>query len=182
MTSHYRRYRCFGNARCIFVVHNMGYHGVYPNPPRWEVPKFSFLDMGLSCVARCPGCRLRGRGRVVLCCWAGLESQKLTAWSALSVSSSCGARSLSRSLSRSLALSLSRSLALSLSRSLALSLSRSLSCSCSRSLSLALARSLARSLQGQLILRQVRVDVPDPRAPLAGPRPPRRRRGHQAPP
>jgi len=47
LTSHYRRYRCFGNARCIFVVHNMGYHGVYPNPPRWEVPKFSFQDFGL---------------------------------------------------------------------------------------------------------------------------------------
>jgi glycogen synthase len=47
MTSHYRRYRCFGNARVIFVVHNMGYHGVYPNPPRWEVPKYSFMNLGL---------------------------------------------------------------------------------------------------------------------------------------
>eukprot|EP00292_Cryptomonas_paramecium_P003078 CAMPEP_0113674386 /NCGR_PEP_ID=MMETSP0038_2-20120614/7386_1 /TAXON_ID=2898 /ORGANISM="Cryptomonas paramecium" /LENGTH=618 /DNA_ID=CAMNT_0000590953 /DNA_START=66 /DNA_END=1918 /DNA_ORIENTATION=- /assembly_acc=CAM_ASM_000170 len=47
LTSHYRRWRCLGNARCIFVVHNMGYHGVYPNPPTWTSPRFSFQDMGL---------------------------------------------------------------------------------------------------------------------------------------
>jgi len=41
MTSHYRRYNCFRNARSLFVVHNMGYHGVYPNPPTWSQPKFS---------------------------------------------------------------------------------------------------------------------------------------------
>jgi len=48
LSSHYRRHRCYGDARCIFVVHNMGYQGVFPNPPRWEVPKFSFTDFGLA--------------------------------------------------------------------------------------------------------------------------------------
>jgi len=47
MTSHYKRHGCFTNARSLFVVHNMGYHGVYPNPPTWQQPKFSFQDMGL---------------------------------------------------------------------------------------------------------------------------------------
>ena len=31
----------------IFVVHNMGYQGVYPNPPNWDSPKFSLHDFGL---------------------------------------------------------------------------------------------------------------------------------------
>eukprot|EP00802_Teleaulax_amphioxeia_P007215 Tamp_07221.p1 GENE.Tamp_07221~~Tamp_07221.p1 ORF type:complete len:746 (+),score=180.62 Tamp_07221:72-2309(+) len=47
LTSHYRRHRALSNARCIFTVHNMGYQGVYPNPPTWEVPKFSLMDFGL---------------------------------------------------------------------------------------------------------------------------------------
>lgn len=38
----------FDKARSIFVIHNMGYHGVYPNPPNWESPRFSFRDFGLS--------------------------------------------------------------------------------------------------------------------------------------
>jgi len=47
LTSHYRRHRALGAARCVFVVHNMGYQGVYPNPPNWESPKFSLHDFGL---------------------------------------------------------------------------------------------------------------------------------------
>jgi len=47
LASNYRRFRMFGPARSIFVIHNMGYHGVYPNPPTWESPKFSWHDLGL---------------------------------------------------------------------------------------------------------------------------------------
>jgi len=47
LASNYRRWRVFNQARSIFVVHNMGYHGVYPNPPTWDSPKFSFTDLGL---------------------------------------------------------------------------------------------------------------------------------------
>jgi glycogen synthase len=32
LTSHYRRWKVFGPARCLFVIHNMGYHGNFPNP------------------------------------------------------------------------------------------------------------------------------------------------------
>jgi starch synthase len=48
LASNYRRWRMFDKARSIFVIHNMGYHGVYPNPPNWESPRFSFRDFGLS--------------------------------------------------------------------------------------------------------------------------------------
>jgi len=47
LTSHYRRHRALGNSRCIFVVHNMGYQGVYPNPPNWAQPKFGLGEFGL---------------------------------------------------------------------------------------------------------------------------------------
>jgi len=56
LTSHYRRWRCYGPARCLFVIHNMGYHGNFPNPlmynydledPR-ETPKWHLTDLGLK--------------------------------------------------------------------------------------------------------------------------------------
>jgi len=56
LASHYRRWRCYGPARCLFVIHNMGYHGNFPNPlmynydledPR-DTPKWSLTDLGLK--------------------------------------------------------------------------------------------------------------------------------------
>jgi len=56
LASHYRRWRVFGPARCLFVIHNMGYHGNFPNPlmynydlenPR-DTPKWSLCDLGLK--------------------------------------------------------------------------------------------------------------------------------------
>ena len=47
LTSHYRRYKVYGKARCIFDIHNMGYQGPFPNPPSSEAPPFSFCDFGL---------------------------------------------------------------------------------------------------------------------------------------
>jgi len=55
LTSHYRRWRVFGPARCLFVIHNMGYHGNFPNPQMYNydlpdprlTPKWSFCDLGL---------------------------------------------------------------------------------------------------------------------------------------
>lgn len=47
LTSHYRRYKVYSKARCIFDIHNMGYQGPFPNPPFSEAPPFSFCDFGL---------------------------------------------------------------------------------------------------------------------------------------
>lgn len=47
LTSHYRRYKVYSKARCIFDIHNMGYQGPFPNPPYSEAPPFSFCDFGL---------------------------------------------------------------------------------------------------------------------------------------
>jgi len=47
LTSHYRRYKVYAKARCVFDIHNMGYQGPFPNPPYSEAPPFSFCDFGL---------------------------------------------------------------------------------------------------------------------------------------
>mmetsp|Transcript_28839 Transcript_28839/g.65344 ORF Transcript_28839/g.65344 Transcript_28839/m.65344 type:complete len:655 (-) Transcript_28839:258-2222(-) len=47
LTSHYRRYKVYSKARCVFDIHNMGYQGPFPNPPYSEAPPFSFCDFGL---------------------------------------------------------------------------------------------------------------------------------------
>jgi starch synthase len=47
LTSHYRRYKVYSKARCIFDIHNMGYQGPFPNPPFSQAPPFSFCDFGL---------------------------------------------------------------------------------------------------------------------------------------
>jgi len=47
LTSHYRRYKVYSKARCVFDIHNMGYQGPFPNPPFSEAPPFSFCDFGL---------------------------------------------------------------------------------------------------------------------------------------
>jgi len=47
LSSHYRRYKVYSKARCIFDIHNMGYQGPFPNPPFSEAPPFSFCDFGL---------------------------------------------------------------------------------------------------------------------------------------
>ena len=65
LTSHYRRWRCYGPARCLFVVHNMGYHGNFPNPlmynydlpdPR-DTPKWDLQDIGLKVRVTAHACR-----------------------------------------------------------------------------------------------------------------------------
>lgn len=47
LTSHYRRYKVYPKARCIFDIHNMGYQGPFPNPPFSGSQPFSFCDFGL---------------------------------------------------------------------------------------------------------------------------------------
>ncbi|MGB1603254.1 MAG: glycogen/starch synthase [Promethearchaeia archaeon] len=65
LTSHYRRWRCYAPARCLFVVHNMGYHGNFPNPlmynydlpdPR-DTPKWDLQDIGLKVRVTAHACR-----------------------------------------------------------------------------------------------------------------------------
>mmetsp|Transcript_15598 Transcript_15598/g.35967 ORF Transcript_15598/g.35967 Transcript_15598/m.35967 type:complete len:737 (-) Transcript_15598:235-2445(-) len=56
LASHYRRWRVFEPARCLFIIHNMGYQGNFPNPQMYnydledprETPKWSFMDLGLA--------------------------------------------------------------------------------------------------------------------------------------
>jgi starch synthase len=56
LASHYRRWRVFENARCLFTIHNMGYPGNFPNPQMYnydledprETPKWTFCDLGLA--------------------------------------------------------------------------------------------------------------------------------------
>lgn len=47
LTSHYRRYKVYSKARCIFDIHNMGYQGPFPNPPFSGAAPFSFCELGL---------------------------------------------------------------------------------------------------------------------------------------
>jgi len=48
LSSHYRRYKVYSKARCIFDIHNMGYQGPFPNPPSSDQSPFSFCDFGLK--------------------------------------------------------------------------------------------------------------------------------------
>jgi starch synthase len=56
IASHYRRWRVYEQARCLFIIHNMGYHGNFPNPQMYnydlpdprETPKWTFQDLGLA--------------------------------------------------------------------------------------------------------------------------------------
>ena len=57
LTSHYRRWRVYGPARSVCVVHNMGYQGDFPNP---QVPPPAVVGEGETSVA------LEGRPRK---CW-----------------------------------------------------------------------------------------------------------------
>lgn len=56
LSSHYRRWRVYEPARCLFIIHNMGYHGNFPNPQMYNynlpdprhTPKWTFCDLGLA--------------------------------------------------------------------------------------------------------------------------------------
>eukprot|EP00283_Hemiselmis_rufescens_P004277 CAMPEP_0173428992 /NCGR_PEP_ID=MMETSP1357-20121228/7817_1 /TAXON_ID=77926 /ORGANISM="Hemiselmis rufescens, Strain PCC563" /LENGTH=737 /DNA_ID=CAMNT_0014393101 /DNA_START=137 /DNA_END=2353 /DNA_ORIENTATION=+ len=56
IASHYRRWRVYEPARCLFIIHNMGYQGNFPNPQMYnydlddprDTPKWSFQDLGLA--------------------------------------------------------------------------------------------------------------------------------------
>jgi len=47
LASHYRRYKVYPKARCVFDIHNMGYQGPFANPPFSGAQPFSFCDFGL---------------------------------------------------------------------------------------------------------------------------------------
>ena len=53
LTSHYRRWRVFGPARCLFVIHNMGYHGNFPNPLMYNYNLPDPRDTPKWCVCLC---------------------------------------------------------------------------------------------------------------------------------